>query len=335
MRRALLVFALVGCVLAPDPTETFRRDLRAEVDSGTWVFRGWDAPLPPNLERWVVHWKFREIEHPWGGRGVAAFRLVEYARGDLFTAVFLPPGPPRGTLFVLHGYLASLGNFSGVIRVMLEEGWAVAAMDLPGHGLSSGERAGIQDFAEYAQALDAWLESLGSIRERLPHPWVALGHSTGASAVLELLRDRPAPWDLLVLSAPLIRHVYWELGQGLAWWNQWWLTSIRPLVGPDPLVGIHNVPLSWVLALGRWERDLRLRPRHDVEVLLHQDWDDQVVDFRHNLPRVARGYPRNRVVWQRGMGHVTLADFHRYREAFQPILDHVLELLEAGSEEGP
>ncbi len=320
-------FLMIGCALAPDPTLDFRMGLRREIATGAWDIRDLDAPMPPFLEEYVVHWKFREVVHPWGGKNRAAFRLIEYPLGDVFSAVFLPPGPSRGTLFVLHGYLASLGNFSGIIRVMLAEGWSVTALDLPGHGLSSGERAGIGEFSDYTQALNAWLEALKEISALLPRPWVVLGHSTGASAVIEMSRTRELPWDYLILSAPLIRHVYWEVGQGLAWWNQWWLRSLQPLVSPDPLVGIYNVPVSWVLALGRWESRLDFKPRPDIPVLLHQDWQDQVVDFRHNLPLVARGFPNNRVFWQSGMGHVTLADFHRYEEAFQPLLDYLLEQL--------
>lgn len=316
-----------GCALAPDPTEDFRMNLRREVTAQRWEFKDLGSPWTPFLEEYVVHWKFRELVHPWGPKIKAAFRLVDYPKGDLFATVFLPPGPPRGTLFVLHGYLASLGNFSGIMRVMLREGWAVTALDLPGHGLSSGLRAGIDDFSDYSLAIAAWLQSLEEIDDRLPRPWVVLGHSTGASAVIDLSRFREPPWDVLILSAPLIRHAYWHLGQGLAWFNQWWLHNLQPLVSPDPLVGIYNVPLSWVLALGRWESGLRLEPRPSIMVLLHQDTQDQVVDYRHNLPRVARGFPLNRTFWQSGMGHVTLADFHRYEEAFSPLLEYLLEFL--------
>jgi len=316
---------LFGCAQLPDPTLEFRENLRREVNTQQWIFQDLNASFSPFMEQYIVHWKFREFKSPWGNKTRVAFRLFDCSQDDLFAVVFVPPRPPRGTFFILHGYLASLGNFSGIIRVMLEEGWAVTAMDLPGHGLSGGARADAKDFIIYQKSLKCWLEKLSEIRTVLPRPWVVLGHSTGASAIVDYSVHNELPWDLVILSAPLIRHVWWELGQGLSWVNQWWLKSIQPLVSPDPLVGIYNVPISWVLALGRWESQLRLKAKSEVSVLFHQDRDDQVVLYQHNLPLLGRGFPNNKVFWQQGMGHVTLADFHRYHEAFLPILDWILE----------
>lgn len=320
----VLLISLPACTSQPDPTLDFRSGMREEVlDLG-------DAPLPlgrdfpPHVEAYVHHWKFRDLDlDPSSVR--LALRLVPWEKGDIFSLALLPPGPPAGTLFVLHGYLASLGNFAGIMRVMVEQRWAAVAMDLPGHGLSSGYRADIEDFGDYALAVRAWLEALGGLE--LGRPWVALGHSTGASALVEYTRRWTLPWDALILSAPLIRHAWWEIAQPLAWLNQLWLKDLPPLVSPDPLVGIHRVPLTWVIALGRWERELVLPPRPEVVVLFHQDRSDNVVDWRHNLQRLSLAFPHNRVIWQEGMGHVTLADFHRYREVFQPLLEWMLDHL--------
>ncbi len=332
IRFFLFFVFLLGCQTNPDPTEQFRSEMRSELTGRPGVsFVPIKSLRTPRVEEYFQHWKFREIEHPWGGEVTAWEGLLPFQDGDLFATVFLPPGPPRGTLFIIHGYLASMGNFSGIIRVMLEEGWAIASLDLPGHGLSSGVRADIKDFRVYGEAVQTWLDALHPLQQNLPHPWVALGHSTGGSSFIEHTRHFKAPWDLLILSAPLIHHVYWELGQSVALLNGWWLKSIAPIVSPDSLVGIYAVPTNWANALGRWSANLELSPNFDLPVILHQDTTDQVVDWKYNLPLCAKGFPNNSSIFSTGMGHVTLADFDRYREAFGPILEHILENVRASA----
>ena len=63
------------------------------------------------------------------------------------------PEQVKATLFVFHGFYDHTGLYRHVIEWALEQGLAVIACDLPGHGLSSGERASIKDFAEYQDTL--------------------------------------------------------------------------------------------------------------------------------------------------------------------------------------
>ena len=50
-----------------------------------------------------------------------------------------------------------------MIEWALDQGFAVIACDLPGHGLSSGERASIKDFAEYQSTLQGLLAEAQSV----------------------------------------------------------------------------------------------------------------------------------------------------------------------------
>ena len=49
----------------------------------------------------------------------------------------------RGTVFVLHGYYDHGGLYGTLLRYLLHKGYGVVLFDLPGHGLSSGDRAAI------------------------------------------------------------------------------------------------------------------------------------------------------------------------------------------------
>ena len=65
---------------------------------------------------------------------------------DLVSQVWWPEAAPVGTLFVIHGFYDHMGLYRHIIEWGLNRGFAVIACDLPGHGLSSGERASIGDF---------------------------------------------------------------------------------------------------------------------------------------------------------------------------------------------
>src|SRR5690554_1184041 len=81
------------------------------------------------------------------------------------------PSAPRGTLFILHGYYDHMGLYRHVIRWALEQRLAVLAFDLPGHGLSSGERASIDSFLRYQQVLDGVIEHAGLWKLPAPTIW--------------------------------------------------------------------------------------------------------------------------------------------------------------------
>lgn len=69
------------------------------------------------------------------------------------------PEQPRATLVLLHGYYDHVGLYRHVIEWALGMGFAVLSFDLPGHGLSSGARASIGDFASTRQCCRrCWLK---------------------------------------------------------------------------------------------------------------------------------------------------------------------------------
>ena len=88
----------------------------------------------------------------------AAFQLtdvvVQNPHGDLGMA----------SLLILHGYYDHVGLYRHVVEWGLRMGFAVLACDLPGHGLSSGARASINEFVEY----QAVLQRLDHQQQRTP-----------------------------------------------------------------------------------------------------------------------------------------------------------------------
>ncbi|WP_133862573.1 MULTISPECIES: alpha/beta hydrolase [Pseudomonas] len=218
------------------------------------------------------------------------------------------PREPRGSLLLLHGYYDHMGLYGHVVDWALSRQWAVLAFDLPGHGLSSGARASINDFAEYQTALTALVAE--ARRLDLPRPWHLLGQSTGGAILLDyLLRGEPAPeLGETILLAPLVRPHAWR--QGL-----WTYRLVKPFAralprrfsvnSGDPAfldflqqdsLQPRELPAQWVGALARWIPQLERAPASNRSLLVIQGEQDFTVDWRHNLGVLEAKFARPEVL---------------------------------------
>lgn len=206
------------------------------------------------------------------------------------------PQEPRGTLLLLHGYYDHSGLFRHVIEWALGMGFAVLAVDLPGHGLSSGARASIDDFAEYQLVLQGALEQAAALD--LPQPWHLCGQSTGGAILIDyLLTGKPAPEvGEAILLAPLVRPRAWA-------WSQLSYRLLKPFIreiprrfsdnssDPEFIDFVHNLdplqarslPTAWVGALSQWVPRIEGAPRSLRSPLIVQGEADMTVDWPHNL----------------------------------------------------
>jgi alpha-beta hydrolase superfamily lysophospholipase len=207
------------------------------------------------------------------------------------------PVKMRGTVFILHGYLDHSALYRHLIADCLRRGYVVFIFDLPGHGLSSGERVDIPDFNHYQHVLKEILARFG---RQLPQPFYGIGQSTGAAILMDhVLRNmaagRPPAFRKLLLLAPLVRPVQWAKIR-FGWWlihhfkkgvprvfrrNTSDEAFLRFVAETDPLQDVL-VPMGWVGALKRWVARLQALPRADFPVLLVQGGRDETVEWRYN-----------------------------------------------------
>lgn len=115
--------------------------------------------------------------------GVTAERTVTAGAVTLAAWVVDPVGPPRGTVLVLHGVLDRKESHVGTARALAREGLRALAVDLRGHGCSTGNQLGygVLEAADLRVVLDA-LERDGT----LTGPLGVWGTSYGA---LQLASD--------------------------------------------------------------------------------------------------------------------------------------------------
>jgi alpha-beta hydrolase superfamily lysophospholipase len=228
-----------------------------------------------------------------GVRGrLGSFRAGPYR---LAAQVWLPERPVA-TLLMLHGYYDHMGLYGNLVDWALSLNFAVLACDLPGHGLSSGKRASIDDFGEYQAVLHGLFAEAEALR--LPRPWHLCGQSTGGAILLDyLLHGRPRPeLGQTILLAPLVRPRAWKRSQ-LSY------HLVRPFVDAIPrrfsvnssdaefIDFVHHqdplqpriLPTAWVGALARWIPRIEGARRSAHSPLIVQGEQDETVEWQHNL----------------------------------------------------
>lgn len=246
------------------------------------------------------------------------------------------PRRPRGTVLLVHGYMDHSGLLSDAARHLGNQGWAVAAPDLPGHGLSGGNRGSIASFARYGLALKAVLDTL-EVRGA-PRPWVAVGHSTGGSALLSLVSSGESRLERVALVAPLIRMN-----------SAGWVRAGIPLAEiamdgidrstkrrsthdsawharmvSDPLE-LRRIPLDWVRAALAWEAKADSIQPGRTRWLFVQGDADGVVDGQAGRTILERRIPGLRVEVVAGGLHHLLNEAPPWRARTWTAIDDFLQ----------
>jgi alpha-beta hydrolase superfamily lysophospholipase len=286
--------ALLDSVAPPDVAVLQRELLRLDLNV--------HAPLRGALAQYSAYYGL-DLEHALPG--VRHYLGWFEAFGYRLLAHAYLPAEARGTVFILHGYLDHSGLYRHLIRDCLERRHAVFIFDLPGHGLSSGARIDIPDFAHYQEVLGEALAAYGAL---LPKPFYGLGQSTGAAILMDHVlsagaaKKKPAFRKMLLL-APLVRPVQWAKIR-FGWWlihhykktvpriyrnNSSDEDFLRFVKEADPLQD-NDVPMGWVGALKRWVTHMHALPATDFPVLLVQGERDETVEWRYNIGFVRRHF---------------------------------------------
>ncbi|MFF7108295.1 alpha/beta hydrolase [Pseudomonas sichuanensis] len=255
------------------------------------------ASLAPLAERQPLSAQARDYQRFYGlDLGVPSWLGGFCAAGFELVGQAWLPAQPVATLFLLHGYYDHMGLYRHVIAWALAQGYVVISCDLPGHGLSSGERASIDDFALYQQALDALFEQARQLE--LPHPWHLCGQSTGGAIVVDHLLhcagQSPADGEVILL-APLVRPRAWGWSKLSYRVLRHFVNGIErrfsentndpaflPFLEADPLQP-RRLPTAWVGALMKWVRRIEAAPQSARRPLIVQGEADATVDWPYNL----------------------------------------------------
>jgi alpha-beta hydrolase superfamily lysophospholipase len=235
---------------------------------------------------------FADVSHVFGTFQSGDFILAAHA--------FIPSAP-RGTVLLLHGFLDHTGTLANTIQHLVEQGYAVSAFDLPGHGLSNGLRTHIDDFVEYERALNDFIDLIDG---HLPRPYHAVAHSTGAAILVSRIVSRPQDdFGNIVLVAPLVRSAFWYLSTISADLIDNIVNNVPRIFrdntsDPAFLEAVRSDPmqprqtsLAWVQALVNWNQRIATYPPSMRPVFIIQGEEDDVVDWGYNLVFLRNKFP--------------------------------------------
>jgi alpha-beta hydrolase superfamily lysophospholipase len=231
-------------------------------------------------------------------------------------AYVFKPAQYKATVIILHGYLNHSGLMRRTTEYLIERGYAVAMFDLPGHGLSEGRRAAIDDFSQYSCALRDFLEV---IKDEVHWPYHIVAHSTGASAVMEyLLTNGDDALDKVVLVAPLVRCGFWRPVQVVRWMfgpmgavprifvknsSDWQYMTF--VLFKDPLQA-RSISTQWIRAMNRWAGRAAEYPSMNREIKIIQGERDMTVDWRYNIGFIRGKFAETEVTMIKGGDHELL-----------------------------
>ncbi len=235
------------------------------------------------------------------------FYFLYFKNTNRFFVHELIPLSPKGIIFFFHGYLSHSGLFWDFYQYMLDRNYIIISVDLPGHGLSDGERTAIDDFSTYAEVVYETYLKMQKEGKELPIYFV--GHSTGCSAIYEFIYNYRVYPEKVVFVAPLVRIIFWEMasfGYNLFGNNIKTLPRLRRhtsqdriyldfLFNKDP-IKYEFADISWFKATLVWnERIVNYNIISNVNLLIVQGDKDEVVEWRYNVPFLTNKFYKSKV----------------------------------------
>jgi alpha-beta hydrolase superfamily lysophospholipase len=277
--------------------------------------------------------EFEEVAHGFGHVDAANFRIATH---------YWLPKKAKATLVVMHGYYDHVGLYAKVFRFALAHNLAVLSFDLPGHGLSSGERATIDSFDRYADILSIVLKKSKTL---LPKPFYAMGQSTGGAAILNYIFRHELGYDLadhfekVILCAPLILARDWKLGRYVYAIARYFISQLKRgrttsshdpqfihFISHDDPLQAKFLSLKWVGAMKAWDQQFGQFSPAEKEIVIIQGTGDMTVDWRYNLALIEKKLPRTKVCFIEDAGHQLVNESEIYRAQVFASIEQYLSL---------
>ncbi len=277
----------------------------------------------PALEAYIGFYQLPYRAH---NSDLFAGRIVS---GEQQTYVMVwKPADSKGSVILVHGYLDHTGLYGHIIEDLLSRGLTVVCFDLIGHGLSSGEPASIEFFAQYVSQLN---QVIAATADLCPTPLHGIGQSTGGAILLKQLieqgQQQDYPFVSLDLLAPLVQPALWSI-------NRWLFKLTRPfrktmkrvfranshdpeflhfIRHSDPFQP-HRLPADWVGAMADWVVEVNRCASQPFPINVIQGNNDGTLDWKHNMKLLQSKFPNMQLHLIPGAGHHMVNEAPALRE---------------------
>jgi alpha-beta hydrolase superfamily lysophospholipase len=203
---------------------------------------------------------------------------------------------------LVHGYYDHAGTWKNLLSHLLSSHYTVAILELPGHGLSSGDRVSIHCFSEYRKAV---YDFMSLCQKNLKGPFHIVAHSLGAGIMADciLSHEASAIDGKVVLLAPLIQAAHARISRiGVAMASPFFSSLPRlfrnnssnepflRFVRKDPLQERY-LSLAFCRAMYAWHKTMSDRAPSEKKTLIIQGTGDTTVDWRFNLRFLSTKFP--------------------------------------------
>ncbi|NLP01649.1 MAG: alpha/beta hydrolase [Fibrobacter sp.] len=261
-----------------------------------------------------------------------------YVKSDSFriaTHVFIPPAS-QGSVLMTHGFFDHSGILKNLIKLCLDLDYTVVCFDLPGHGLSSGVRASIDNFSEYGRALASVRKKAESV---IDSSLIITAHSTGCAAAFEYLTlpDRAAVKKMIMIS-PLVKMAwYFPARAGLVILSPFTQRSMRlyrnqssdkeflHFLKNDPM-RIDHFPFRWARSYFSWfDKTRSWEIRKEPEICVIQGTKDDVVNWRYNIDFLKSKFTDISIHLIKGARHQGMNEAGVFKEEFEKIFRNELK----------
>ncbi|MBL4836437.1 MAG: alpha/beta hydrolase [Kordiimonadaceae bacterium] len=115
---------------------------------------------------------------------------------------------PKGTIIFLPGRTEFIEKFLEDVHVFNALGFACAAMDLRGQGMSfrphrDREKHFVRSFSPHLSDVKALFDQV--LENKMPKPFILMGHSAGSHVILRFLERHPGYVEAAITVAPMVR----------------------------------------------------------------------------------------------------------------------------------
>lgn len=193
---------------------------------------------------------------------------------------------PKGTVIFLPGRTEFIEKFLEDVHIFNSLGFACAAMDLRGQGMSwrphpNREKHYVRSFDPHISDVKAFFDQ--KLIGKMPKPFILMGHSAGSHVILRFLKENPGYADAAITVAPMVKIFTGGLpdfvAKGLPW--------LMRMLG----LGASYIPGHTAFKEGRW--GWRKKLTHDEE-----RFDDEDFFITNRDKRLAVGGATYKWLWE-------------------------------------